>query len=166
VSEVRRRNEGKDGNGFGGEQEPDAPGDEDAVFFDAAELDTDDTDWQAGPDYKRAQDEAMAGERAVWRVLRGISPRGTWARTKAWQTREGEPVTRVDLHPGGWLALEERIRDLEARAADGDLYRALMAQRDSKAEGETGRESGRLSRLRCGRSLEDVLIGWGGSLAH
>ena len=166
MSKVNRRNEGKNGNGFGGEQEPDAPEDEDAVFFDAAELDTDDTDWQAGPDYTRAQREAMAGERAVWRVLRGISPHGRWARTKAWQTREGEPVTRVDLHPGGWLALEERIRDLEARAADGDRYRALMAQSDAQQEGETGQESGRLSRRRGGRSLEDVLIGWGCSLAH
>ena len=162
MSMVRRRNEDTSGNGFGGEQEPDTPEDEDAVFFDAAELDTDDTDWQAGPDYTRAQREAKAGERAVWRALRGISPRGTWARTKAWQTREGEPVVRVDLHPGGWLALEERIRDLEARAADGDRYRALMAQRGGQQEGDAGRESGRLWRLRCGRSLEDVLIGWAG----
>jgi hypothetical protein len=166
VSERRSGDKEIGGDGSGGEQEPDGLDDEDAVLFDVAELSTDETDWLAGPDYTRAIREAKRGERAVWRMLRGVSHRGSWARTKAWSTRDGEPVTRVDLHPDGWLELEARMRDLEERAADGDRYRLLMAQRDGQQEGDAGKDSGRSWRKRHSRSLEDVLVTWGGSLVH
>ncbi len=152
-----------DGDEFDGEQEPGGLGG--PVFFDRAELSTDATDWIPGPDYDRAQCEAERGAAAVWRVVRGISPLGTWARTHAWQTREAEPVVRTDFHPGVWLALEARIRDLEARAADGDRYRALMA-RGGQQEGETGKDGGRSWRSRAPRSLTVAAVTWGASLAH
>lgn len=152
-----------DGDEFGGEQEPDSLGR--PVFFDSAELSTDDTDWIPGPDYDRAQCEAERGAAAVWRVVDGISPLGSWARTKAWQTRDAEPVVRTDFHPGVWLALEARIRDLEARAADGDRYRALIA-RGGRPDGATGKDGGRSWRARGTRSLTVAAVTWGALLAH
>ena len=114
-----RRNEDT-GDGADGKQDFDRLDDGDAVFFDVADARADETQWLLGPDYTRSIREAKRGERAVWRLLRGVSRRGTRVRTKAWCTRDGEPVTRVDLHPDGWRELEARIRDLETRAADGN----------------------------------------------
>jgi len=99
-------------------------------------------------------------------MVRGISPLGSWARTRAWHTREGEPVVRTDFHPGVWLALEARIRDLEARAADGDRYRALIAQRGGQQDDDSDKDAGRSWRARAPRSLAVVAVSWGASLAH
>ena len=122
----RQHSDDTDGDEFAGEQEPDGPQDALPVFFDVAEISDEETEWWQGPEYTRAQREAERGADAMWRILRGVTHLGTRVRTKAWQTRDAEPVTRVDLHPQGWLELEARLRDLEERAADGDRYRRLM----------------------------------------
>lgn len=153
------------GDGSDGDQEPDGPGDGEAVLFDSADASGEDTEWWPGPDHTRAIRDAKAGERAVWRMLRGVSQRGTWVRTKAWASRDGEPVTRVDLHPDGWLELEARMRDLEARAVKAERILRLLAQRGVQLEGDGGKESGRSSLRRCTRSLVATAMTWGVALA-
>lgn len=75
------------------------------------------------------------------RMLRGVRHRGSRVRTKVWLTRDGEPVTRVDLHPDGWLELEARMRDLEERAADGDRYRRMVETLDALGLIEDGEDA-------------------------
>lgn len=145
----------------------DAGPESEAVLFDVADLDGAATDWLPGVDYTRAMREAEAGERAVWRLLRGVARRGTWARTKAWCSPDGEPITRVDLHPEGWLQLEARVRDLEALAADGDRYRQLMARGGGHQDGDTGeKDAGRSWRGRYVRPLAVAALIRGVSLAR
>jgi len=90
---------------------------EDSVLFDVEEFNVDWSEWLPGVDYLRAIRAAKRGERAVWRLLRGVRRRGSRIRTVALCTRDGEPVTRVDMHPDGWRELAAHIRDLEQRAA-------------------------------------------------
>lgn len=99
------------GQGLGGEREGDA------VLFDVEELNIEWSEWLPDVDYTRAIRAAELGEAAVWRLLRSVRQRGSRVRTVALCTRDGEPVTRVDMHPDGWRELEEHIRDLEQRAA-------------------------------------------------
>lgn len=90
---------------------------DDAALFDVEELNIDWSEWSPGVDYTRAIRAAIRGESAVWRMLRRVRRRGSRVRTQALCTPDGEPVTRVDMHPDGWRELEEHIRDLEQRAA-------------------------------------------------
>ena len=92
-------------------------GEEDAVLFDIVEFDVAWSEWLPGVDYLRAIRAAKRGERALWRLLRSVRRRGSRVRTQALCTREGEPVTRVDMHPDGWRELAAHIQDLEKRAA-------------------------------------------------
>ena len=154
----------KSGDEFDGDQESDGPGGGDAVLFDSADASGEDTEWWPGPDYTRAIREAKAGERAVWRMLRDVSQRGTWVRTKAWASRDGEPVTRLDLHPDGWLELEARMRDLEARAVEAERVLRLLAERGVQLEGNDDKGFGRSSRRRCPRSLAATAMTWGAAL--
>lgn len=99
------------GHGLGGQPE------EDAVLFDIEELNIEWSEWLPGVDYTQAMLTAIRGESVVWRLLRHVRHRGSRVRTQALCTRDGEPVTRLDMHPDGWRELEAHIRDLEQRAA-------------------------------------------------
>lgn len=125
---VNRARDEDTGGEFDGKWEPDWPEDAFPVFFDVAEMSDEETEWRAGLDDTRSMRAAKAGERVVWRLLRDVKHRGSRVRTKAWLTRDGEPVTRVDLHPDGWLELEERMRELKAQADEAQRYRRTVME--------------------------------------
>lgn len=115
--------------------------DGDVVYFDVAEMSDEETEWRPGLDDTRSMREGERGGGAVSRMLQGVSQCGSRMRIKVWLTRDGEPVTRADAHPGAWLELEAHIRDLEERAADGDRYRRMTAALNARKlihDGENG----------------------------
>lgn len=125
---VNRQRDEDTGGEFDGDWEPGGLEDVFPVFFDVADMSDEEAEWRPGLDDTRSMRAAKAGERAVWRMLRGVKHHGSRVRTKAWLTREGEPVTRVDLHPDGWLELEARMRELEAQADEAQRSRRTVTE--------------------------------------
>ncbi len=134
VMSNRRRSEDAGDEEFDGEHGSDGPGDLVPVYFDVADMSDEETEWRPGLDDTRSMRAGKQGERAVWRLLERVNCRGSRVRTKVWLTRDGEPVTRVDLHPDGWIELDAWVRELEALAAEAERYRRLLAQRDGQQE--------------------------------